>query len=189
MTATEVVLTAVDICLNLEKPAYDDALVVLQSTNLALSYYERETVLTTEEADWKRRVFLCLCKKFMDDKQLHIVKELLSQVGNIDVFGRDVVNVLYNELVVALINNNEPHVTTEVVKIMGANSILVDPETTRALVRGFGAAGFGAQARQHFSNGCDAGVYTDSFKIDDPWTLELVFQQLNTANVLNSRVF
>ena len=116
MTATEVVLTAVDICLNLEKPAYNDALVVLQSTNLALSYYEGETVSTTEEADWKRRVFLCLCKKFMDDKQLHIVKELPSQVGNIDVFGRDVVNVLYNESVVALTNNNEPYVTTEIVK-------------------------------------------------------------------------
>ena len=96
------------------------------------------------------------------------MKELLSQVGNIDVFGRDVVNVLYNELVVTLINNNEPHITTEVVKIMDANSILVDSETTRALVRGFGAAGFGAQARQHFSSGCDAGVYTDSFKIGDP---------------------
>ena len=166
LTATEVVLTAVDICLNLEKPAYDDALVVLQSINLA-----RETVLTTEEADWKRRVFLCLCKKFMDDKQLHIVKELLSQVGNIDVFGRDVVNVLYNELVVALINNDEPDVTTEVVKIMDANSILRDAKTTRALVTGFGAAGFGAQARQHFSNGCNAGVYPDSFKIDNPWTV------------------
>ena len=82
----------------------------------------------------------------MDDKQLRIAKELVSQVWNIDVFGRDVVNVLYNESVVALINNNEPHVTTEVVKIMDANSILVDSETTRALVRGFGAAGFGAQA-------------------------------------------
>ena len=83
----------------------------------------------------------------MDDKQLHIVKELLSQVGNIDVFGRDVVNALYNELVVALTNNNEPYVTKEIVKIMDANSILVDSETTRALVRGFGAVGFGAQAR------------------------------------------
>ena len=105
------------------------------AATLTLSYYEREAVLTTEEADWKRRVFLCLRKKFMDDKQFHIVKELFSQVGNIDVFDRDVVNVLYNELVVALINNNEPHVTTEVVKIMDANSILVDSETTRALVR------------------------------------------------------
>ena len=53
LTATKVVLTAVDICLNLEKPVYDDALEDIQSTNLALSYYERETVLTTEEAVWK----------------------------------------------------------------------------------------------------------------------------------------
>ena len=171
LTAAEVVLTAVDICLNLEKPAYDDALVVLQSTNQALSDYERETVLTTEEADWKRRVFLSLCKKFMDDKQLHIVKELLSQVGDIDIFGRDVVNDLYNELVVALINNNELDVTAEVVKVMDANSILVDSKTTRTLVRGFGDAGFGVQAKQHFRSGCDAGVYPDSFKRVNPWTV------------------
>ena len=118
LTATEVVPTAVDTCLNLEKAAYDDALVDLQSISLALPYYEREAVLTTEEADWKRRLFLCLRKKFMDAKQLHIVKELLSQVGNIDVFGRVVLNVLYDELVVSMINNNDPRDTTEVVKIM-----------------------------------------------------------------------
>lgn len=161
LTAAEVVLTAVDICLSLEEPAYDDALVVLQSTNQALSEYEKKTVLTS------------LCKKFMDGKQLHIVKGLLSQVGNIGIFGRDVKNDLYNELVVALIKNNELHVAADVVKEMEENSILVDSETTRTLVRRFGDAGLGAQAKQHFRNGCDAGVYPDSFQRVNPWTVDI----------------
>ena len=171
LTTTEVALTAADICLNLEEPLYASALEVLRGTNYALPANGNGTLFTLGEADWRRRVFQTLCEKFMSEKEFDFVHELLSEVGDIDVFGRREVKALYNELLVALINNEKLEVATEILKTMETNLISRDPETIRAFVNGCGNAGLMGQAKQHFVSGCISGVYPDSFNHDNPRTV------------------
>ena len=107
----------------------------------------------------------------MKEKEFDLVHELLSEVGEIDVFGRRELKALYNELLVALINNNELNVVSDVLKTMDTNFISRDVDTIRALVKEYGEAGHIRSAKQHFSSGCFSGVYPKSFNQDNPWTV------------------
>ena len=171
LTTTEVSLTAADICLNLDEPVYTSALEVLRGTNYGRPANDSGTLLTAREAEWRRHVWQSLCKNFMNQKEFDLVHELLSEVGEIDVFGRRELKALYNELLVALINNNELNIVSDVLKTMDANFISRDADTIRALVKGYGEAGRIRQAKQHFSSGCISGVYPKSFNQDNPWTV------------------
>lgn len=171
LTTTEVALTAADMCLHLDEPAYTSALEVLRGTNYALPANDSGALLTQKEAEWRRRVFQTLCKNFMIEKEFDFVRELLFEVGDNDVFGTRELKALYNELLIALINSSELDVATEVLKTMETNLISRDPETVRALVKGFGEAGRMAQAKQHFVSGRLSGVYPVSFNQGNPWTV------------------
>ncbi|XP_068746754.1 uncharacterized protein [Montipora capricornis] len=171
LTTTEVSLTAADICLHLDTPAYSSALEVLRGTNYALPAENSGAVLSPEEAGWRRRVMQTMCQSFIKDHKFDVVYELLSEVGDIDVFGRRELKDLYNELLVSLIDNRELDVAGEVLKSMETQRISRDRETVRAFVNGFGEAGRMVQAKQHFISGCLSGVYPTSFNEDDPWTV------------------
>lgn len=171
LTTTEVSLTAADICLHLEQPAYASALEVLRGTNYALQAQDNGTLLTSEEAEWRRRVVQTLCQNFMREKEFDLVYELLSEVGDVDVFGRRELKSLYNEFLITLISSDKLDVATEVLKSMDTNLISRDPETIRAFIKGFGEAGRIGQAKQHFFSGCISGVYPTSFNQADPWTV------------------
>lgn len=169
LTTTEVALTAADMCLHLDEPAYTSTLEVLRGTNYALPANDSGALLTQKEAEWRRRVWQTLCKNFMIEKEFDFVRELLSEVGDNDVFGTRELKALYNELLIALINSSELDLATEVLKTMETNLISRDPETVRAFVKGFGEAGRMAQAKQHFVSGWLSGVYPVSFNQGNPW--------------------
>ena len=173
LTTTEVSLTAADICLQLEEPVYTSALEVLRGTNYALPAQGSGALLTREEAGWRKRVVQTLCHTFMSEKKFDVVYELLLEVGDIDLFGRRELKALYNELLVAMINNNKLDDATEVLTSMDTNLISRDSESIRAFVKGFGEAGRIVQAKQHFISGCMSGVYPDSFNQDNPWIVTI----------------
>lgn len=173
LTTTEVSLTAADICLHLEEPVYTSALEVLRGTNYALPAQGSVALLTPEEAGWRRCVVQTLCHTFMSEKKFDLVYELLLEVGDIDVFGRRELKALYNELLVAMISNNQLDDATEVLESMNTNLISRDPESIRAFVKGFGEAGCFGLAKQHFISGFMSGVYPDSFHQDNPWIVTI----------------
>lgn len=171
LSTTEVSLTAADICLHLDTPAATSALEVLRGTNYALPAQDSGRALSQEEAGWRRRVIHTLCQSFIAENQLTFVDELLSDAGDVDVFGRNELKALYNELLVSAIDNRELDFAGEVLKSMDSKLISRDRETIRALVKGFGEAGRLTQAKQHFISGCLSGFYPISFKDDNPWTV------------------
>lgn len=77
LTTTEVALTAADMCLHLDEPAYTSTLEVLRGTNYALPANDSGALLTQKEAEWRRRVWQTLCKNFMIEKEFDFVRELL----------------------------------------------------------------------------------------------------------------
>ena len=171
LTTTEVALTAADICLNINEPLHSSALEVLRGTNYALPTVG--AMLTSEEAEWRRGVFLTLCQHFTSSMEFDLVYELLDKVGDIEVFGSTELKALYNALLCGLIKNNQLDDATEIFQTMVQNSISREPQSVRALVNGFGEAGRSQEAKRHFMSGVYSGVYPPIFNKDNPWTVSV----------------
>ena len=171
LTTTEVALTAADICLNINGPLHSSALEVLRGTNYALPSVG--TLLTPEEAEWRRGVFLTLCQHFTSSMEFDLAFELLDKVGDIEVFGSTELRALYNTLLCGLIKNNQLDDATEVFQTMVKNRISREPESVRTLVNGFGEAGRSQEAKRHFMSGVYSGVYPLIFNQDNPWTVSV----------------
>lgn len=169
LTTAEVALTAADICLNNNEPLYSSALEVLRGTNYALPSVG--TMLTPEEAEWRRGVFQTVCQHFMSSMEFDLVFELLDKVGDIEVFGSTELKALYNALLCGLIKNNQLDDATELFQTMVENHVSREPESVRALVNGFGEAGRSQEAKRHFLSGVYSGVYPPIFTQDNPWTV------------------
>ena len=169
LTPCEVALTAADICLNQSQPLYSSALEVLRGTNYACA--ANGTILTSEETVWRRRVFVSLCEYFLSSKEFDLTIELLDKVGDVEVFGIAEVKALYNQLLHGLISNKRLDDVTELLKIMEEKHISWEPSLVRALVDGFGEAGIARQAKFFFKKGVYTGVYPNSFREDNPWTV------------------
>ena len=171
LTTSEVALTAADICLNINEPLHGSALEVLRGTNYALP--SAGTLLTPEEAKWRRGVFLTLCQHFTGSMEFDVVIELLGKVGDVEVFGSTDLKVLYNALLCGLIKNNQLDDATEIFETMLKSCISREPETVRALVNGFGEAGRSQEAKRHFMSGVYSGVYPTIFNQNNPWTVSV----------------
>lgn len=171
LTTTEVALTASDICLNINGPLHSSALEVLRGTNYALP--SAGTMLTPEEAEWRRGVFKTLCQHFTSSMEFDLAFELLNKVGDVEVFGSTELRALYNTLLCGLIKNNQLDDATEIFQTMVQKRISREPESVRALVNGFGEAGRSQEAKRHFMSGVYSGVYPLIFNQDNPWTVSV----------------
>lgn len=175
LTTAQVALTAADICLHLDNTlhssAHSSALEVLRSTNYALPV--DGTILTPEEAEWRRSVFHALCQHFISSKEFHFVSELLDKVGDSEVFGGGEIRTLYNAVLRGLIKNSQIDDAAGFLERMEFNHISREPESVRALVNGYGEAGRTQEAKRLFMSGVFAGVYPAIFNPDNPWSVTI----------------
>ena len=170
LTATEVTLTAADLCLRLDQPLYNSALEVLRGTNYALPATGMS--LDAEEAAWRSNVFQTLCRNFMKEKSFDLTGELLANTGDAEKFGGGELKALYNEYLVALVQSCQLNKAMELFNFMEKDLISRDPEAMRVLINGLGSAGLITQAKTYFRSGYFSAVYP-IFTRESPWTVSI----------------
>ncbi|XP_032240135.2 uncharacterized protein LOC5514676 isoform X1 [Nematostella vectensis] len=157
LSPSSVAMLAVEICLSIQGPQYDSALEVLRGCNYALPAIG--TTLTIREANIRQSLFEKLAAYYLHRERTDEVEELLSNIGDKNLFGLIHLKKINNNLIRCYLKLGELEKALTISKQMETDNLMRDGDVLRALITKLAGADRITAAMELFAVGCSQGLY------------------------------